>query len=233
MLLALLRPTSGADPAGGSTYAFVPATISADGQRLLAKIGRDRTAIPTLPEPGDHTGWARLQAAATSAREVDLGALETQGVAVSRVEIGDAAYFDLRPRGLADDGSTIVYLHGGAFVYFDARGSLAGMAKLARAFGRRVIVVDYRLAPAAKWPQITGDVVAVMRSLLAAGSQMRRIAIFGEFRRRQSRDRDDAENARPGPRPAGGGGDMVARRRFPQRRRHARDAARRRSHHGL
>lgn len=99
MLLALLRRPRGADPAGGSTYAFVPATISADGQRLLAKIGRDRTAIPTLPEPGDHTGWARLQAAATSAREVDLGALETQGVAVSRVEIGDAAYFDLRPRG--------------------------------------------------------------------------------------------------------------------------------------
>ena len=180
MLVALLRPTLGADPAGGSTYAFVPATISADGKRLLTKIGRDRTAIPTLPEPGDHNGWARLQAAAAAAREVDLSAVEAQGVAVSRVEIGDAAYFDLRPRGLADDGSVIVYLHGGAFVYFDARGSLAGMAKLARAFGRRVIVVDYRLAPTAKWPQITGDVAAVVRSLLVSGSRMRRIAIFGD-----------------------------------------------------
>jgi len=180
MLVALLRPTSGADPGGGSTYAFVPATISADGKRLLTKIGRDRAVIPTLPEPGDHNGWARLQAAAASARAVDLAALESPGVAVSRVEIGDAAYFDIEPRGLADDGSVIVYLHGGAFVYFDARGSLAGMTKLARDFGRRVVIVDYRLAPAAKWPQITDDVVAVVKSLLSAGSQMRRIAIFGD-----------------------------------------------------
>lgn len=180
LLVALLRPTSGADPARASAYAWVPETISTDGQRLLAKIGGDHAVIPTLPEPGDHDGWTRLQAAAAAAREVDLAAVRAKGVAVSRIETDGVSYFDIAPNGLVDDGSVVVYLHGGAFVYFEARGALEGMAKLARVFGRRIVVVDYRLAPAAKWPQITADVVAVVKHLLAGGAQMRRIAMFGD-----------------------------------------------------
>ncbi len=66
-----------------------------------------------------------------------------------------------------DAGRTIVYLHGGGYIWMSARTPLA--VGLVRASGARCVSVDYRRAPEHPYPAAVDDVVAVYRALLADG----------------------------------------------------------------
>jgi acetyl esterase/lipase len=53
-------------------------------------------------------------------------------------------------------------------------------ALVAARTGLRVISIDYTLAPHARWPQITDQVVAVFKALQREGIPMRKIALYGD-----------------------------------------------------
>ena len=85
----------------------------------------------------------------------------------------------LVPAG-APDHRVVVYLHGGGYRI----GSIAGyrplISQFARAFGLRVLALEYRLAPEHPFPAGLDDAVAAYRWLLADGFAPGSIAVMGD-----------------------------------------------------
>lgn len=85
---------------------------------------------------------------------------------------------------LIPDGSpgdrALLYLHGGGFVYGQTLPHLEMGAYLAQKIGARVLMVDYRLAPAHPFPAALDDCLTAYRWLRVQGFPARRIAIAGD-----------------------------------------------------
>jgi len=75
---------------------------------------------------------------------------------------------------------TLLYLHGGGYVF----GSMAThgdlVARLALAAPARALAPEYRLAPEHPFPAAIDDVVAVYRALLANGTEPKRLVVGGD-----------------------------------------------------
>ena len=75
---------------------------------------------------------------------------------------------------------TIVYFHGGGYVF----GSLAGLRDLLSRFAlagdARVLGVEYRLAPEHPFPAQQDDCLTATRALLATGTEPKRVALAGD-----------------------------------------------------
>jgi acetyl esterase/lipase len=74
----------------------------------------------------------------------------------------------------------ILYLHGGGYVVGSLNTHRDLGARLGRAAGMRVLVIDYRLAPEHPHPAAVDDAVAAYRWLLARNVAPERIAIAGD-----------------------------------------------------
>jgi len=74
----------------------------------------------------------------------------------------------------------IYYCHGGGYIVGSPRPYRRFAARMARATGRDVAVIDYRLAPEHPYPAATDDALAGYRALLAAGHRAEDIVIAGD-----------------------------------------------------
>lgn len=146
-------------------------------------------------------GWrTRVTARAVSAliRRHDWGDERALTRRARRLFGAPAAYGWLMLRGLrrepvrADDvrgewivppaarPGVVLYLHGGGFVSCSPRTYRPLTAALARRTRRRVLAVDYRLAPEARFPAALDDVAAAYRWLLDTGVPAHEIAVAGD-----------------------------------------------------
>jgi acetyl esterase/lipase len=75
---------------------------------------------------------------------------------------------------------TIVFVHGGGYIWMTARTHLGVAAGFVRASGCRCVSVDYRRAPEHPYPAPVQDLVAVYRDLLATGVRADQIAFAGD-----------------------------------------------------
>ncbi|MBY6436051.1 alpha/beta hydrolase [Rhodococcus sp. NPDC003994] len=82
--------------------------------------------------------------------------------------------------GATTRSTTVVYLHGGAYVTGSPRTHRALTATLAQDSGARVVAVDYRLAPEHPHPAALDDALAVVDALLAEGSTPSSLAVAGD-----------------------------------------------------
>jgi monoterpene epsilon-lactone hydrolase len=102
-------------------------------------------------------------------------------VTVKDATIGGVHVLIYEPRaGVAKDmqGKVLINVHGGGFVgCFVECGGLEAIPVAALA-GARVISIDYRLAPAARFPQASEDVAAVYREVLKT-TPASRVGLFG------------------------------------------------------
>lgn len=80
----------------------------------------------------------------------------------------------------AQDGRTLFYLHGGAYVIGSARAYRGLAAELARAAGAHGLALDYRLAPEHPFPAAVDDAVAAYRALLDRGAKPGSIVFAGD-----------------------------------------------------
>lgn len=82
------------------------------------------------------------------------------------------------------DRPTLVYFHGGGFVYGDLDSHDGICRRLAKAGGLRVVAVDYRLAPEHPFPSPVEDALAAFRDVAAHpqrfGADPARLAIGGD-----------------------------------------------------
>jgi acetyl esterase/lipase len=75
---------------------------------------------------------------------------------------------------------TILYLHGGGYVVGSLNTHRELAARLGRAAGCRVLLIDYRLAPEHVHPAAVDDTVTAYRWLLDHGAVPERVAIAGD-----------------------------------------------------
>ncbi len=74
----------------------------------------------------------------------------------------------------------VLYLHGGAYVTCSARTHRGVTGRLARKTGRRVIAVDYRLAPEHPYPAALQDLMNVWQGLLNRGERPEEMVFVGD-----------------------------------------------------
>lgn len=157
---------------------FLPTTISAPARARLTMLRATKgdDALPATAEGRQ----AQRAAFEKLAGGVIAPFLRSLGASSSPARIGGVDVLDIRPAAYRDDGALLVYVHGGGFVSFSARSSELLPAAMAKATGKRVISIDYTLAPEAQWPQVTDQVIAVYKALLAEGRRPASVGMFGE-----------------------------------------------------
>ncbi|WP_341578391.1 alpha/beta fold hydrolase [Microbacterium schleiferi] len=92
-----------------------------------------------------------------------------------RARIGGVSVLDIP---VSPSEAPVVFVHSGGFIAGSAAGSFALARRLADTVGRRVVSVDYRLAPEFPFPAARDDVIAVLDTL-GRGIAPERIAVVG------------------------------------------------------
>lgn len=100
-------------------------------------------------------------------------------VTVTPVDAGGVPAEWLSAPGTTGD-AVIVYFHGGGYVMGSLSTHRRYLGELARAAGARVLSVDYRLAPEHPFPAAIHDATAVVRWLVAQGSQPDKLVLAGD-----------------------------------------------------
>ncbi|MFC5818161.1 alpha/beta hydrolase [Nonomuraea harbinensis] len=132
----------------------IPAAPDAAAE-LLAEIGAMLSQPPVLPADADRAALLP----------------HTGGVPTTWVTA---------PRSPTAEAGVTVYVHGGGFEYTNPHLEQIMAYRLSQATDRPVLAVDYRLAPAHRYPAALDDVVTVYRSLLAQDVPASRIILAGE-----------------------------------------------------
>ena len=179
----LVLLTVAAAPAFAATSPPVPLpdTISPQAKAVIEFLESAGLKQLKGPAPDDLAGWKALHDAQEKALEApNKAVLDHLGATVTDAVVGGVPVLDIRPKGWTDDGRLIVYIHGGAFTLFSAR-SMAGLGALvADAAGMRMISIDYTNPPAAQWDTVQAQVDKVLKDIVAQGTPMNRIALFGD-----------------------------------------------------
>ena len=159
----------------------LPDTISPEAKAVIEFLQSAGLKQLKGPAPDDLAGWKALHDAQEKALEApNKTVLNQLGATLTEAVIGGVPVLDIRPRGWRDDGRVIVYIHGGGFTPFSAR-SMAGLATLVgNAAGMRVISIDYTNPPAVQWNQVQAQVGAVLKGIVAQGTPMSHVGLFGD-----------------------------------------------------
>lgn len=102
-----------------------------------------------------------------------------RGVAVRTVSAGGVPSEWLEPDEVSP-GRVILYLHGGGYVICSSTTHRGMAARIARASGSRLLLIDYRLAPEHPFPAALDDALVAYHHLLEAGNDPRHILIGGD-----------------------------------------------------
>jgi acetyl esterase/lipase len=158
----------------------VPTTTSAEAQAAAQAFSLDERNFD-LPQPADTEGWrAAWQGNEEIQKPISEEVVARLGTSVEEKLLGGVRILDIKPKGWTDNGKVLVYTHGGAYTLFSADSTLNSSAPVAQATGLRVVSIDYSRPPDARWEEVTGQVVSVIKALLADGYEMGDIAIYGD-----------------------------------------------------
>ncbi len=80
----------------------------------------------------------------------------------------------------AQNGLTLLYLHGGGYVIGSINSHRDLISRLARAAGARALAIDYRLAPEHPFPAAVEDATKAYRWLLRQGVRPEKIVVAGD-----------------------------------------------------
>ncbi|MEM1249622.1 MAG: alpha/beta hydrolase [Acidobacteriota bacterium] len=78
------------------------------------------------------------------------------------------------------EAGTLLYLHGGGYVFGSLRSHGRLIGGLARAIGCRALALDYRLAPENTYPAALEDSLSAYRQLLASGARPEQTVLAGD-----------------------------------------------------
>ena len=134
------------------------------------------------PEEADPALIAAMRDHELTALRPELPDMRVVDVSYGGVPCLEVTRLDDEGAGAVDgavDG-TVVYVHGGGYIWMRASTHLAVAAAFVRATGCRCISVDYRRAPEHPFPAPVEDLVAVYSALLDAGESPGTIAFAGD-----------------------------------------------------
>jgi acetyl esterase/lipase len=159
--------------------AYVPTTISPEAAQIYAAYRSFVLAAPAPPAKSPEDFAAMYQTSeARSAAASDAAIKRLQPSVIQRTIAGVTVY-EVRPKDYKDDGTLLIDVHGGGFVLGSAKNSVGGAAENATATGKRVLTVDYTVAPRGRWQLVTDQVMAVYKGLLNEGISAKHIGMMG------------------------------------------------------
>jgi len=130
---------------------FIPPTISPEARALFEKLlplvdarRKEYTTPKTLAD--FDANYAKILARA-EANTAPL--LKKLGVTNAELHMGGVGVYVTKPPNYTDDGTVLIRVHGGGFIQDSARSSAGGDALMATATGKRILSVDYTVAPRA------------------------------------------------------------------------------------
>jgi acetyl esterase/lipase len=175
---ALAQSVPAAPATPESLRLYIPTSISPEAQAIY-KAYRPFIMQPQPVPRSDADFDAMYRKAEERGIPQSDAEVKRLGSVVTERKIGGVTVFDVLPRGYRADGTVILEVHGGGFVLGSARSNLGGSAKLADTTGKRVIAIDYTVAPRGNWRIVTDQVLAVYRGVLAEGFQPQHIGMTG------------------------------------------------------
>jgi acetyl esterase/lipase len=183
MLMAAAGCASGADESANKNLrSFIPPTVSPEARAIyekllpLAAARREEAKIPhTLAEfdARHDSDIARTEAAA-------LAASRASHISIRETQLGGVSVVESTPPQFRDDHTILVHVHGGGFVLGSAKSSLGADAAMALTTGKRILSIDYTVAPRGNWRIVTDQVVAVYKAILTQGYSGSSIGMFGD-----------------------------------------------------
>jgi monoterpene epsilon-lactone hydrolase len=123
--------------------------------------------------------WARQR---KTWRAIALPALLVRAARFERARIASLDAMWVLPRDVAREGSepTLLYFHGGAYLFGSIDEYRDFVARVARAGHARAVAVDYRLAPEHPFPAALEDALACYLALLESGVAPSRLVVAGD-----------------------------------------------------
>jgi acetyl esterase/lipase len=100
------------------------------------------------------------------------------GVERKDILVGSVPCSWFTPMGVADD-SIVIYIHGGAFIYGSVESHAPLVSYIAQELNRKVLIIDYRLAPENPFPAGIDDCLAVINAVIEQNPQIR-FGIIGD-----------------------------------------------------
>jgi acetyl esterase/lipase len=159
----------------------VAASVSPEARAKLEGVRAFLATLPTPPLPQTIEDFDAAAARAEMfARQLTNAAVDALAPLVTERTLGGVATLDIAPKGHAEDGSILVYVHGGGFVSGSARANLLTAALAAATSGRRVVSIDYTIAPRGTWDAILDQVAAVWTALIDEGGDPAKMGLFGD-----------------------------------------------------
>ena len=159
--------------------AYIPSTISPQA----AAVYRGYRAFILAPQPAPPKTLADFDALYRKSEERGLARsealLKIMQPSVMERTIGGVKVYEVRPKDYRDDGTLLIDVHGGGFVTGSAHSSLGSLAQTAAATGKRIIAVEYTVAPRGRWQLVTDQVAAVYKGLLDEGVKASHIGMTG------------------------------------------------------
>jgi monoterpene epsilon-lactone hydrolase len=142
-------------------------SVSNEARVKLEAVRAFLAALPASPLPETLAEFdAAAKQAVIFAEQLSRAALDMLAPTVAELNLSGVPALDVRPRDYRDDGTALVYIHGGGFVQGSARSNLLTAALAASTSGRRVISIDYTLAPRGSSKTILEEVVSAWGTLV-------------------------------------------------------------------
>jgi monoterpene epsilon-lactone hydrolase len=159
----------------------IAASVSPEAYAKLEGIRAFLTTMPEQPVPRTLDDFdAAAARAAAFAEQLSQAAIDALDPVVTERALGGVPTLDVAPKDHLDDGSLLIYAHGGGFISGSARANLLVAALAAKTAGRRVISIDYTISPRATWDVILDQVAAVWTALLDQGHDPAKMGMLGD-----------------------------------------------------
>ncbi len=126
-----------------------------------------------------HRGVTSIEAVRRYSASGDRFTRLPRGVSVQQMNIGPLPARWITPAGV-ESSRTLLYLHGGGWVFGWAALYGAFVGQLARAVGVRALGIDYRLAPEHPFPAALDDCLSAYAFLLDQNIPARQIVVMGD-----------------------------------------------------
>jgi epsilon-lactone hydrolase len=159
--------------------AYIPTTISPEARAVYVAY----EALLTAPRPAAPQSLEDFDLLYRNAEERSLAVSETRLKqllpSVAEMRLNGTLVYEVKPKDYEDDGTAIVFVHGGGFILGSAKSSLGEAAGIAALTGKRVYDVDYTVAPRGNWRVATDQVMNAYRGVLELGYDASRIGMTG------------------------------------------------------
>jgi len=166
------------------TKFHIPSTVSIEAQKVISEWSvesRNKGVENSLKADAPISEWEFKQKEFNELASEPLPELlGFYKPIIDSIIVGGIRAVDVKPKNYKDNGKVIVYVHGGAYVYFTADVTLLSSVPLADAIGMRIISVDYTLAPQAKFDKVTDEVIQLYSGLIKEGYKAENISIYGD-----------------------------------------------------